>query len=153
MSSNRNKQPVPLKALILKESSSGNPLFKHLDSLRELQSCLQQHIDSELLQHICIANYRNEILTLNAKSANWATRLRYSIPKILESIRANPLPVRVKSIRVIVAPEQSSGSRQSKRIPFLSQNTAKVMEQIADSIYDAELSASIRRLCRNSSVK
>ncbi|MCG8324465.1 MAG: DciA family protein [Thiotrichales bacterium] len=153
MLENRRKQPVPLKSLLNKTTASRPSLFRQLESLLQLQRQLQQHIDPGLVSHCSVANYRNGILTLHTRTAHWATKLRYSVPGILNSIRNNPLPVNVKSIRIIVSPETTAGSVTRKRRPRLSKHTAKVIEQIADSISDADLSASIRRLCRNSSLK
>ncbi|MDX1519819.1 MAG: DUF721 domain-containing protein [Gammaproteobacteria bacterium] len=154
MSGSRRKKPVPVTSLLDGDLPHAGAIFSHLELLQVLQNQLSRHLDPELAKHCHIANYRNGILTLSTESANWATRIRYSVPEILSSMDKNPLPVTVKSIRVVVVPEHSSPfPGNTERKPFLSQESARLMTQMADSINDAELSASIRRLCRHSSLK
>lgn len=153
MSGYRNKQPVHVKELLNNDVSSAQSVFSHIESLQLLESCLEQFLDTELFQHCRVANFRNETLTLNTSSASWATRIRYSVPDILNAIGNNQFPVNVKSIRVIVVPEQSFNSSPWTERPELSQETADILIKIAESIDDESLSNCIKRLCRHSSVK
>ncbi len=153
MAGHRNEQPVHVRKLLDTSSTASRALFDHLETLLQLRSSLPGYLETPLREHCNVANYRGGILTLRADSAVWATRLRYSIPEILESIRKNPMPVNVRSIRVLVSPEQTSESSGTVPRPVLSQSTASLMQRIAESIDDAEISASIRRLCQNSSLK
>jgi len=154
MSTTRNKEPQLLGTLISKQStSSGDPVLLHIESLRRLQQVLQEHIEPALMQHCRIANCKNGSLTLATSTAAWASRLRYTVPEILDSLRDKPASLPIKSIRVIVTPEQSTRNEQPSQEPCMSLATAEVLQQIADSIDDSELSASIKRLCRHSSMK
>ncbi len=127
--------------------------FKKLRLLQRLQASISFHIDPEMLKHIQVTNYHNQTISLHTDSAALATRLRYSVPDILASIQRTPFPVPVKSIRVLVNPSSTSKTDKPANHFTMSESTSTYLQQVADTIDDAEIKGRLRRLSLNSSVK
>jgi hypothetical protein len=94
--------------------------------------------------HCLSAGLSERGLVLTADSPVWATRLRFSVPRITEHLPDVP-PGRAVRVRVRPA-DTSAGRLQTKRRLTLSARNARLLRETAEGIADPELSRALERL-------
>jgi len=128
-----------------------------LDSKLTDKSLLQEKLNAIVLpllpaashSHICAANYDNQELILVVDSPVWAARLRTQHKTITDQLK-NKLNFPVKTFRIKFQQPVRIKSKQAKTKPSLSNNSAKLIRQTANSIEDEELKQSLLRLSQHS---
>ena len=113
-----------------------------LDKLpRLVRSCLP----SECQNHVSVADIRDRQLVLVSDSPVWSSRLRLFQNDILEML-TNHANLQLNQILI----KQTYPKQQAKTAPikprYLDQNSAKLLQQTADSIDDADLRQALNKL-------
>jgi hypothetical protein len=111
----------------------------------QLRALLPQDLASECR----VANVRDQVLTVHINNAAWATRLRFQIPQLIESLRRLADFASVNEIRLKVVPVADAASpvhgteerRPPDRVPLL---------ELAGTIDDADLKDVLLRLAAHS---
>ena len=112
----------------------------------QLRALLPQELASECR----VANLRDQVLTVHINNAAWATRLRFLIPGLLESLGRLADFATVTDLRLKVVPavtdtiysKESAGTiRPPDRVPLL---------ELANEIDHADLRSAILRLAAHS---
>jgi hypothetical protein len=106
-----------------------------------LRALLPQDLASECR----VANVRDQVLTVHINNAAWATRLRFLVPGLIESLRRLADFTSVDEIRLKVVPvadvrpsaRNAEDRRQPDSVPLL---------ELAGTIDDAGLKGAILRL-------
>ena len=136
--------------------------------LAQYSRLLQQILPIECRNHVEVANIRNQNLMLITDSPVWTTRLRQLCPQILQfiqensintdssnqkkqiihhvqiSTRYNPANARQTSVH-----QQQVSSKKTNRRPRLSEKTAELLSQSADSISHQPLKTALLRVARH----
>ena len=142
------KSPTSLKK-ILASNAQGNiqRLLDQVNRLERLNSRLAQLLPTPLAQHGKIVSLEQGRLTILASSSAWATRFRLQHSKIINSFK----DIDVKSVTTKVAPATLTRPAVAiKKWPNkLSQQTSKLLIELADSTNDPELQGALRRLSQH----
>ena len=105
----------------------------------------------EWAEHCFVANFENGKLVLQVKNTAWATRLRYAIPEILETLASYPEFLTLQSIRYHISyspinKEEATISRKSCK------EAKRLLETAAKNIENPILKAALMRLALNSNL-
>ncbi len=142
----RKSKSAHVRDFIVEPGSQLNTLIKHADILSALQVTVANNILPELREHCLVSNIQRDTLTLSTAHANWATKIRYAIPDILKALRSLPETSAIKTIRVIVIPDSINEDTPRKNKLTLSRNTAEIINDMASTMSDPEISACLKRL-------
>lgn len=143
------KSPTSVKKILAATTPSNmQRLIHQLDRLRALNSRLAQLLPTPLAQQCKIVALEQNRLTILASSSAWATRLRLQHPKIIKAFH----DMNIKSVTSKVAPETPSHTAVTakKRPSKLSQQTSKLLIELAESTSDPKLKSALRRLSQHS---
>ena len=135
--------------LINKESMMGG-LLKHTHHIQQLQSELHKYLGPPLNTHCILANYHDDMLILHADSPTWSAKLRYLIPDILSYMQQQCHLTKLKTIRIKVMPVSPSPAKTSTRQLTLSATSARLMNDVANTMSDQALRASLLKLAKHS---
>ncbi len=139
--------------------------------LAKYTQLLQQILPIECRNHVKVANIRNQNLMLITDSPVWTTRLRQLSPKILQFIRENSIPTDtgnkkspiIHHIQIstryneansdqVDARQQQRAAEKKKNQPRVSEKTAKLLSQSANSINHQSLKAALLRIASHGKV-
>ena len=137
-----------------------NPLFlQQTQKLAQFTKILRAVLPVECLNHVKVANIRNQTLMLVTDSPVWTTRLRQLSPQVLKFIQENRATLNstrektdvIHHLRISTHYQTGTrkvGSQQKKRRKKLqvSRKTAELLSQSADSLDDNQLKKSLSRL-------
>ena len=123
-------------------------LYSQVRVLQQLQQLLDNHLPQPLAGHCRVAALDQEVLTLHTDSPAWAAKLRFQTADVLKIVRDNGTFGSINTIRVKARPPES---KPPAPVPGaqMSPNTARLLRDIAASIEDPELRASLLRLSEN----
>jgi hypothetical protein len=136
--------------------SSGQPpssalarLVRHASLQDAWTDQLRALLPQDLASECRVANVRDHVLTVHINNAAWATRLRFLIPQLLESLRHLADFTSVNEIRLKVVPAADAVSpvhdteerRLPDRVPLL---------ELASTTDDADLKKVLLRLAAHS---
>ena len=127
-----------------------NPLQRLLGSAEHLAYLTEQVralLPPPLAPHCFVAALKGNRLTLHADNASFATRLRFKAPVLLRQLPAlgdfaAVTDIAVGTARQPVAPPQ----RRQTAVSLRHRPPARLLDDLADSISDESLKASVRRL-------
>lgn len=106
-------------------------------------------LEADTAPHCLGADLKDGVLTLFMDSAAWTTTLRYQHQAILASVQAAVRqPCHTLKLKVLPDPKPGVPPRPKPRT--LSPDTQRLLESTAESIEDASLADSLRRLARGS---
>jgi len=141
---------------------------KKLDKYTRL---LHQILPIECQNHVEVANIRNQNLMLITDSPVWTTKLRQLCPQILQFIQENSTDtdtsqvnrqansqiihhVQIRTRYSPVGSEHEHASKTAKKpVPRISQNTAKLLSQSANSFDDEPLKMALLKIAKHVSAK
>ena len=141
---NRKAQPTALKDLL--KLGSFSPLLRG-NSLRAIHELIWQQIVDESIRSSCrLTSLREGTLTVCADHATTASQLRYLQKILLQQLKQHAEFHSVQRLRVLIKPASPTPNVKAKTLPSLSENTAKHLLEMADSLENSELSGGFRRL-------
>jgi hypothetical protein len=146
----KKNKALPISDLLLDKHYPIAELYKKASSIQQINIQLKKCLDPSLHDHFELANINKDVATILVSSSSWATRLRYNIPAILNAL-TNQLNLNsIKTIRIKVnkiIPDTTTATPK-KPIP-LSQNTAKVLTDVANNFNDPQLRECFLKLSKN----
>lgn len=145
----KHQYPRPLYAFCSTSNSKVGLLLKHANFINQLQSELHKYLGQPLNAHCKIANYKKDTLILHADSPGWAAKLRYMTPDILGLMHQQFKLTDIKTIRVKVAPDSRKTFKTSKKPVTLSSKSAKLVNDVANTISDHALKTSLLKISRH----
>ena len=129
---------------------------KKLDYFTQL---LHGILPVECRGHVAVANVRNQNLMLITDSPVWTTRLRQLSPQILQFIQKNTADnsnnkeqihhVQISTRYHAANPDQQQAKKKDKPSLHISEKTASMLSQSADSIQHQQLKAALLRIARH----
>jgi hypothetical protein len=136
--------------------------------LAQYTQLLQQILPIECRNHVEVANIRNQNLMLITDSPVWTTRLRQLNPQILQFIRENSVNTDSSSNKAQIihhiqistrynpanasqaqTPQQQVSSERKQQRPHISEKTAELLSQSANSIDHQALKSALLRVARH----
>ena len=130
------------------ESSLKGPvkdLMVRAKELLQLETLIREFLDPVLKRHCRVAGFKNGDITLLADSPVWATRLRCQVPVLMTLLRRTWPNAELRKMLVKVSPFWLP-EKPPRRQLIRSQSAAAVLQEVADTIEDEQLSRTLRRL-------
>ena len=149
MHTTKNLRPRPLYAFFTTSNSKAGLLLKHANYINQLQSELHNYLGQPLNSHCKIANYKKDILIIHADSPGWAAKLRYMTPDILSFMHQQFRLTNLKTIRVKVSPCSKKPVKSLKKQITLSPTSAKLINDVANTVSDHALKTSLLKISRH----
>ncbi len=138
-----------LYALLTGNKNMFGDLLNHTHYIQQLQYNLHEYLGPPLNTHCILANHNNDILIIHADSPTWAAKLRYLTPDILSYMHQQCHLTKLKTIRIKVMPTTPSPVKTSTRQLTLSTKSAKLMNDVANTISDPALRTSLLKLTKH----
>lgn len=115
-------------------------LIKFSEHLHNLNKILQQTIDTESIKHCELASFENGQMVVIVENASWATKLRYSLPEIIKTLKIQPEFKNLKTIRYKI---DNHPQKQIKK-PFAPKNKnaqakARALNKIAQKLKTSKI--------------
>lgn len=136
----------PLQKLLEANPQGVARLLAQTRELTALAEVMARGLSPHLLSHCRLANLRGGILVLQADSPVWASRLRYSLPALIEHLQGHGWP-QVKEARVRVKPPLPPALPGRRAV--MSDKTGTLLKTVAAACTDPEMAAAWRRLSRH----
>lgn len=118
--------------------------FARVDTQSKLLALVRAALPAELARQCLGATLAQDRLTVVAPSPVWASRLRYSFPLI--QARLGESDVVVERLLVRISPQRSAKTREMPKPKAISDSSATLLRQTAETVDDVELAAALRRL-------
>jgi len=144
--------------------------------LSKYTALLRKILPAECLNHVEVANIRNQNLMLITDSPVWTTKLRQLSPQILQALTANPVTndptgsessaedkPKIHHVQISTRYKHShhttqgmntsaaEADAQKKQHPKISAKTAEILSQSADSINHQQLKESLLKIASHAS--
>ncbi len=133
---------------LLRRNPGLQRLQAHAVKIRRIQALLNSHLPEQLNAHYQVAALEQGVLTLHTDSPAWAAKLRFLTGNLLNIVRDSGIPEPISTIRVKARPPVTKPQDTGQR-PRLSPQTTRFLRDMADTIEDPELRASLLRLSDN----
>jgi hypothetical protein len=126
-------------------------LITRTRQLNRLTHILRRYLDEQLARHCYVGNIKKPTLTILVDSANWATRLRFVAPDLLGKIsQDNQLFSGVERINIrILTPSREKEDPLHRPGPQMSNDNARGIRSLAESIEDPDLQRALNKLARH----
>ncbi|MDG4555725.1 MAG: DUF721 domain-containing protein [Candidatus Competibacter sp.] len=125
-------------------------LMARADRLNRLNRIFRAYLPPHLHDHAVLIRLDQEDWTVHADSSSWATRLRYALHNIRETL-GQQLGIPLPKPRVRVVPPDFPPRPRRPRLT-LTQRNAKLLEVTARNVPDSRLSAALRRLAQHAAL-
>ncbi|MEZ5576819.1 MAG: DciA family protein [Candidatus Competibacteraceae bacterium] len=122
-------------------------LMARADRLNRLNRIFRAYLPPHLHDHVVLVRLDQDDWTVHADSSSWATRLRYALHNIRETL-GQQLGIPLPKPRVRVVPPDFPPRPRRPRLT-LTQRNAKLLEVTARNVPDPRLSAALRRLAQH----
>lgn len=125
-------------------------LMARADRLNRLNHVFRAYLPPHLHDHVVLVRLDQDDWTVHADSSSWATRLRYALHNIRDTL-GQQLGIPLPKPRVRVVPPDFPPRPRRPRLT-LTQRNAKLLEVTARNVPDPRLSAALRRLAQHAGV-
>ncbi len=146
---NKNKC-VSIHNLLNNKHCSFATLYKKMTFIQDIDRQLKQQLDPSLQNKFELANLNADSAILLTNSSAWATRLRYNIPNILGILNNQLNDISIKTIRIKLNKATPIKPVENSKPRYLSDNTARFLNNAANNFSDPELRECFLKLSKNS---
>jgi len=133
---------------LLRRNPRLQQLHEQARKLQQLQGMLERQLPPTLRGHCRVAALEQGVLTLHVDSPAWAAKLRFLTADIMKLFHDSNTSVSVSTIRIKARPPEVK-PRERKPDTRISPRTARFLRDVAETIEDPQLRASLRRLSEN----
>jgi hypothetical protein len=120
--------------------------------LSEIQSLIAKYMDPTLMKYCQVGNMLDHRLTLIVANGTIATQIRFLSNELLKKFKQDTQLQTIQHIDCKVRPTQSSTARmetkKDKYAPLLSNDSAAVVNEIAETITDPKLKQIMQRIAQ-----
>ena len=141
----------PLKSVgerLQRPRSRVSRLSRQAGQLGQLDRRFREALPTELTGKVTLAFVGSDYWLLQTDSPAWATRLRYSLPRLKQRL-TEQLQITVPTLRIRVNPTGEQPPQTPPRQISVSTRTAGHLKQAADNIRDHQLSGALQRLAEH----
>lgn len=117
-------------------------VFTKLKQLEILNQRVATYLDDNIAKYCQVANLAEKRLTLIVANGSIATQIRFQSLDLLKKFKQDAMLRHIQDIQCKVRPAQTAthtSYRKNKNMPALSQETAEIVSDIAESIEDPAL--------------
>lgn len=143
------KSPKTITELLDKGENDLSKLMRRAQALNRLNETINGMLPPNLQGRCSVANLRNKQLIIHAESATWATLLRYEQGNILAQLHNDSKYHVIESIKVKIAPAEQVSEVFYRRPQRPGTQSHQAICELAETIEDEDLSASISRLAKS----
>lgn len=147
----RYRNPTKLSDIL--SSSPLTRIHQSNELRRSHETIWQNQIDSSIRSSCRLHVLREGTLTIAADHQTAASQLRYLSRIIVQQLQCHAEFRDLQRLRVIVRPAFPAPKRQAKALPRISEETARHLKDVADSLGKSELSERLRALARHAAGK
>lgn len=141
------KSPKPVADLFSTTTALGQSwVLKRALQLATLEARLLPTLPAQLRDHCRIANIRDGVLVLQTDSPTWATKAKFAVADLVSQAKAQGLPV--QRVRVTVRTGDSPPKHAPRRAA-MPKSAAAMLDDLANTVTNPGLAASLRRLAKN----
>ncbi len=124
-------------------------LIKKAQTIHDIEQKLKNKLDNSFSDKFELANITEDVAVLLTTSSAWATRLRYHIPFILNTLNTELNLKRIKTVRIKIAKTEPNTPATITKSNKLSNQSASVLSLAAESIQDEALKQSLLKIAQN----
>lgn len=120
--------------------------------VEKLGDIWQKIVGQDLAEHSAPASYQNEVLTVFVDNANWASKLRHSLPAITKQCRKQENLSSLNKVKIKIGLKSNAVKTIINSVPKtsrISKASAALILESAKYIEDETLKASLERLGGN----
>jgi hypothetical protein len=147
--SNKKNISLPVGKLFKDKSLSIAELCQKANLIQRVDQKLKKCLDPSLHDHFELANIKTDSVVILVNSSTWATRLRYNIPAILDALNNQLNFTTIKTVRIKVKTLIPETSNKAENKISLSESSAQILLDVADSFNDPELKDCFLKLSKN----
>ncbi len=138
---------------LLRQQESQLQVLQQAKQLRAITQALHEQLPESAHPHcqVCYLNASHLILSID--NSAWATRIRYSIPQLQQTLIAQGLIHTKQVIRIKMIPAQNKN--QTSQLPpplLLSKDNAALLIETAESMSDEMLKKALLKLARHTKI-
>lgn len=137
-------KPSPVTDLLQQNGFPAEGVLQRGRFLHRLERLLDRLLDADSRLHCRVGNVRDGVLILFTDSTAWATRLRYQVPTLLNTLQQQKPLQGLQKIELRVLPEEKKETINQK--VSLSSEAASCISACAEGIDDDRLSQALRQL-------
>jgi hypothetical protein len=135
---------------IVDSNTTPAKLGKKLADYRALCEMVRSTLSAPMDQQLKAAVLQSGVLSLFVSTPVWASRLRYTVPQLLEQLQQRGLGVDRIRIRILLEASKKPSSLKHKTLS-LSKHNGEILRHTAASIRDPDLSQALVKLSRHGS--
>ncbi len=124
-------------------------IHKHISKLSALQNRLRQELKPPVNQHVIVANFDAKTLLIHTDSANWAAKLRFMIPELLDIVKNHCEVPTISTIRIKIVIPKTTQHAANHAMQDLSKENAAYLQTLAATTDDARLAKVLIRLAQH----
>ena len=126
-------------------------ILNKIERINCLNKFFLKYIDANLQDYCQVVNELNGKLIVLVANGSVATQLRFSTMDLLRKFKQDPQLQHVKEIHIKVRPFDLSNKqiRQHKSVQKMSAQTAKILEEMAESLEDEKLKEIMKNIAKN----
>lgn len=140
----------------LETDGTVHALWHKLKKMEALHVLVSKYIDKNLLPYCKATSFANGKLTLVAANSSIASQLHIQSAELLRQLKQEELLRSIQTIHCKVQVQTTRTQRtptKAKPIKPLSIKSARLINEIADTITDAKLREAMKRLAKNTDFK
>ena len=144
----KNSHAIPVRDLISDNDSALAGLAAGAREIKSFNLLLQSELSEPLRSHVQVANVEGDRLVIQCDSPVWSARVRLLVPRLLEAVNREPTRHRIRLIQVISRPGQRGGFPPSRHRARISEQTRRLLENVAAGIENPALRRTLLRLAK-----
>jgi hypothetical protein len=139
----------PVAKILSRRNSALSSLFERAQYLQQLTQALRDSLDTQLAEHVTVANLREQTAVITTDTPAWLTQLRYQAPAILQLLKTLPGLEGLQKVQFKIQPASHIPPSGPSRRANLSTASAQLLKSAATSTEDDELAEALYRLSRH----
>jgi len=145
------KKPQLVGNLLGIKNAKTKSIIAKAKHISQINLIVNQLLGHQLGEHVYASSTNDDQLTLVVDSPVWATRLRYIQSEIINGLKKFTISKNIDRILIKVRPVefQQTPKKIVKRKMTISLSSASQMQEELDSISDASLKDSLKRILRH----
>lgn len=129
-------------------------ILSKVNQLQKLNQKIASYLNPALAKHCYVAQIREKKLILIVSNGSYATQLRFETADLLVKFKQDETLKHIQELECKVNPGfiqsmQEAPQNVCKQMPFISKETANIMNEMADTISDPELKAIMKKIAKH----
>lgn len=144
----KDSRAVPVRDLISSACPALSGLAAAAKEIKALNRQLESALNEPLRSHVKAANVEGDRLVIQCDSPAWSARVRLLVPRVLESVNRERTRAPIRHVQIITRPEPGGKNPPAPRQARISEQTRRLLENVAADIENPRLRRVLFRLAR-----